>query len=131
MAMGKEMTNDSVLEFEQRRNVPTRYNRDLMVKTLQAMMKVDEIKKRRQERFFKKRMDAAKGQKRSSTENELMTHVDLISDPKVKAYIQKKKAAKLEAKRATGIWRKKDVLMADSEESDEEMDMEGNEEEER
>ena len=55
-AAGKEMTNDSVLEFEQRRNVPTRYNRDLMVKTLQAMKKVDEIKKRRQERFFTKRM---------------------------------------------------------------------------
>ena len=47
MAAGKEMTNDTVLEFEQRRNVPTRYNRDLMVKTLQAMKKVDEIKKRR------------------------------------------------------------------------------------
>ena len=70
-----------------------------MVKTLQAMKKVDEIKKRRQERFFKKRMDAAKGQKKSSTENELMTHVDLISNPKVKAYIQKKKDAKLQAKR--------------------------------
>ena len=33
-AHGKELTTDSVLEFEQRRNVPTRYNRDLMVKTI-------------------------------------------------------------------------------------------------
>ena len=47
MAHGKDMTNDSVLEFEQRRNVPTRYNRDLMVKTLQAMKKIDIIKKAR------------------------------------------------------------------------------------
>ena len=71
MAHGKEMTNDAVLEFEQKRNVPTRYNRDLMVKTMQAMKRVDEIKAARQERFFKARMDKAKGQKRSATENEL------------------------------------------------------------
>ena len=43
-AHGKEMTCDSVLEFEQRRNVPIRYNRDLMVKTIQAMKRIDEIK---------------------------------------------------------------------------------------
>ena len=46
-AHGKEMTVDSVLEFEQRRNVPTRYNRELMVKTIQAMKKIDEIKAKR------------------------------------------------------------------------------------
>ena len=61
VAHGKEMTNDSVLEFEQRRNVPTRYNRDLMVKTMQAMKRVDEIKATRQLRFFNKRMEKAKG----------------------------------------------------------------------
>ena len=63
-ANGKEMTNDSVLEFEQRRNVPTRYNRDLMVKTLQAMKRVHEIKVVRQQRFFNKRMEANKANKR-------------------------------------------------------------------
>ena len=47
IAHGKEMANDSVLEFEQRRNIPTRYNRDLMVSTLQAMKRIDEIKKAR------------------------------------------------------------------------------------
>ena len=99
MAHGKEMTNDTVLEFEQKRNVPTRYNRDLMVKTMQAMKRVDEIKLARQERFFNARMKAAKGQKRSSTENELMSSVDLITNPKVKAYILKKKQQKEEAKR--------------------------------
>ena len=91
MAHGKEMTNDAVLDFEQKRNVPTRYNRDLMVKTLQTMKRVDEIKKARQERFFKKRMDKAKGQKRQATENELMQSVDLITNPIVRAYIAKKK----------------------------------------
>merc|ERR1712032_293281 len=64
VAHGKEMANDSVLEFEQRRNVPTRYNRDLMVKTLQAIKKIHAIKVARQQRFFDKRMEASKGQKR-------------------------------------------------------------------
>ena len=99
MAHGKEMTNDAVLDFEQKRNVPTRYNRDLMVKTLQTMKRVDEIKKARQERFFKKRMDKAKGQKRQATENELMQSVDLITNPIVRAYIFKKKQAKEELRR--------------------------------
>ena len=99
VAHGKEMSNDTVLEFEQKRNVPTRYNRDLMVKTLQAMKRVDEIKAARQERFFNKRMDAAKGTKRFSAENELMTHVDSISNLKVKAFIARKKQEKFDAKR--------------------------------
>jgi large subunit ribosomal protein L24e len=47
-AHGKEMTCDSVLDFEQRRNIPIKYNRTLMVKTIQAMKKVEEIKRRRQ-----------------------------------------------------------------------------------
>jgi len=104
VAHGKEMTNDSVLEFEQKRNVPTRYNRDLMVKTLQAMKRVDEIKAARQERFFNARMEKAKGTKRSSVVNELMQHVDMISNPKTKTLIARKKKEKAEAKlyRQTG-----------------------------
>ena len=97
-AAGKEMTCDSVLDFEKRRNVPIRYNRDLMVKTIQAMKRVDEIKRVRQQRHFDKRMEAHKDKKRKDIENELMKHIDLIEDPKVKAYITKKKAAKVAAK---------------------------------
>ena len=140
MAHGKEMTNDSVLEFEQKRNIPTRYNRDLMVKTMQAMKRVDEIKAARQERFFQARMDKAKGQKKSSTENELMDGVDLISNPKVKAFILKKKLAKeehkrfrqtggergLAARKARGIHGKLDIDSGD----DEKMDVNSSEEEE-
>ena len=140
LAHGKEMTNDSVLEFEQKRNVPTRYNRDLMVKTLQAMKRVDQIKKARQERFFAARMEASKGQKRQSMENELMTDVDLISNPQVKAYILKKKKAKEELKRfrqsggergaaarkAKGIHAKLDL---ESDSDDEVMDVNSSEDE--
>lgn len=126
MAHGKEMTNDSVLEFEQRRNVPVRYNRDLMVETMQAMKRVDEIKKARQQRFFDRRMAKAAAKKRMDVENELMTHVDSISDPKIKEFIKDKKAEKLANKRErqersgprkTGVWAK-DAQMESSEEEE-------------
>ncbi|KAG5913156.1 ATPase-activating ribosome biosynthesis protein [Claviceps sorghi] len=53
---GKEMTVDSTLLFSARRNVPVRYNRDLMEKTIQAMARVSEIRARRERAFYKKRM---------------------------------------------------------------------------
>lgn len=88
------MTCDSVLEFEQRRNVPVKYNRTLMVKTIQAMKKIDEIKTRRQQRFFDRRMAKSKAKKKQDVEIELMKHSGLISDEKVKAFIEKKKEEK-------------------------------------
>ena len=58
------------------------------------MKKLDEIKARRQQRFFERRMAKAKAKKREDIENELVKHTDLISDAKVKAFILKKKEAK-------------------------------------
>jgi large subunit ribosomal protein L24e len=53
---GKEMTVDSTLLFGARRNVPQRYDRELMEKTLRAMKRVEEIRARRERVFYKKRM---------------------------------------------------------------------------
>ena len=41
--------------------------------------------------MFDKRMEAHKGLKRRQMEIELMKHVDLIDDPKIKEYIMEKK----------------------------------------
>ena len=130
-AHGKELINDPVLEFEKRRNVPTRYNRDLMVKTIQAMKRVDEIKAARKQRHFDKRMDAHKQKKKQDAENELMKHVDLISDPAIKDYIRKKKEQKLKSKaeRQSGGIAKKKAMALDSSD-DEDMDVESESEEE-
>lgn len=71
-------------------------------------------------------MAKAKAKKRSDMENELMTHVDMIKDPKIKEYISERKTEKERAKRErqdrsgprkTGIWQK-DGAMSDEEESD-------------
>jgi hypothetical protein len=98
-----------------------------MVETLQAMKKIDEIKKTRQQRFFDRRMAKAAAKKRMDIENELMTHVDLIKDPKIKEYIQEKKTLKLAAKRErqdrssgrkTGVWAKDAEMDSESEEEE-------------
>lgn len=71
-AAGKEMTivsyflteltissdrgaQDSTIDFEKRRNVPVRYDRDLIQTTIKAMKRVGEIKSRRERAFFKNR----------------------------------------------------------------------------
>ena len=55
-AHGKEMTVDSTLAFAQRRNIPVRYNRDLVQTTLKAMSRITEIRSRRERAFYKARM---------------------------------------------------------------------------
>ncbi|KAF2139653.1 uncharacterized protein K452DRAFT_320287 [Aplosporella prunicola CBS 121167] len=55
-AHGKEMVVDSTLSFAARRNVPVRYNRDLVATTLKAMSRVSEIRSRRERAFYKDRM---------------------------------------------------------------------------
>ncbi|QRV90176.1 ribosomal protein L24e [Ceratobasidium sp. AG-Ba] len=59
-AAGKEMTIDSTFEFEKRRNIPVRYNRELVQTTLKAMQRVTEIRARRERAFWKARMAVAR-----------------------------------------------------------------------
>merc|ERR1719359_1270668 len=41
---GKELMYDSTLDFEKRREEPVRYNRELYIKTVQAIGKIERIK---------------------------------------------------------------------------------------
>ncbi|GAA5984793.1 hypothetical protein JCM11641_002742 [Rhodosporidiobolus odoratus] len=61
-AAGKEMTVDSTLQFEKRRHVPVRYDRDLVKATVEGMKRIQEVKARRERAFYKARMAAAKPQ---------------------------------------------------------------------
>lgn len=49
------MSKDSTFEFEKRRNVPVRYDRELVKTTVKAMKRIAEIKKRREHMFWKHR----------------------------------------------------------------------------
>lgn len=64
-AAGKEMTIDSTIDFEKRRNIPVRYNRNLVQTTIKAMKRIAEIKKRRERVFWKNRMNLAKEKARA------------------------------------------------------------------
>ena len=46
---------DSTIEFEKRRNVPVRYNRELVETTVKAMKRIAEIKQKREHAFWKNR----------------------------------------------------------------------------
>ena len=63
---GKEMVVDSTLTFAARRNVPVRYNRDLVATTLKAMQRVSEIRQRRERVFYKKRMEGNKERQKAA-----------------------------------------------------------------
>ncbi|KAG0707675.1 ribosomal protein L24e-domain-containing protein [Suillus ampliporus] len=64
-AAGKEMTIDSTIDFEKRRNTPVRYDRELIHTTINAMKRIGEIKQRREHAFWKQRMAVAREKQRT------------------------------------------------------------------
>ena len=76
----KEISKDSILELEQVRNEPVQYNRDVYVKTIQAMRKISDIRKKREDRFWKNRMKLAKVKKVKDIQHELDVHGDLMEN---------------------------------------------------
>ena len=54
------MTLDTTLTFAARRQIPTRYNRELAASTLRAMERISEIRARRERVFYRNRMSGNK-----------------------------------------------------------------------
>lgn len=77
-AAGKEMVNDATFEFEKRRNRPIKYNRDLVIKTIQVMKVVDRIKQARKERFHKARLAATRAARIGIATNEIKDNLHLL-----------------------------------------------------
>lgn len=65
-AAGKEMVVDTSLTFAARRNIPTRYSRELVAKTLTAMSRIEEIRRKRERAFYKNRMAGNKARQREA-----------------------------------------------------------------
>lgn len=69
---GKEMIVDSSLllsQFAQRRNVPVKYDRNLVAATIKAMERVEEIRQRRERVFTKKRLAGKLARERQREED--------------------------------------------------------------
>ncbi|TFY72655.1 hypothetical protein EVG20_g337 [Dentipellis fragilis] len=79
-AAGKEMTIDSTIDFEKRRNVPVRYDRELIQTTVKAMRRIAEVKKKREHAFWKNRMVASR--------EKLRTHRKKTADAKYVKLLQ-------------------------------------------
>ncbi|KAH8550064.1 ribosomal protein L24e-domain-containing protein [Umbelopsis sp. PMI_123] len=97
-AAGKEMTIDSTFEFEKRRNVPVRYDRNLMATTVKAMKRVQEIRAKRERAFFKKRMAGNKDQEKAENIKILQQNIELApaASQRVKSQIAKVEEQKLD-----------------------------------
>eukprot|EP00744_Colponema_vietnamica_P001760 GILI01002877.1.p1 GENE.GILI01002877.1~~GILI01002877.1.p1 ORF type:complete len:172 (+),score=31.77 GILI01002877.1:52-567(+) len=81
---GKEMMMDSTFEFEKRRNRPVRYDRNLVATTVRAIKRIQEIKARREERFFQRRMRVRVEKEKSFIEQQLAENIDVVQTQTVK-----------------------------------------------
>ncbi|SAM00364.1 hypothetical protein [Absidia glauca] len=98
-ASGKEMVIDSTFEFEKRRNVPVRYDRNLMSTTIKAMKRVQEIRAKRERVFFKNRMAGKKEQERADDIRQLEQNIELAPLEAKKRY----QAAKVEQEKVQAM----------------------------
>ncbi|CAH1831392.1 unnamed protein product [Saccharomyces cerevisiae] len=120
-AAGKELAVDSTLTFAQRRNVPVRYNRELVATTLKAMARIEEIRQKRERAFYKNRM-------RGNKEKDFLRDKKLVeSNPELLRIREVEIARKLakEQERAESVSEQEE-----SEEEEKDMEIDSDEEEE-
>lgn len=121
-AAGKELAVDSTLTFAQRRNVPVRYNRELVATTLKAMARIEEIRQKRERAFYKNRM-------RGNKEKDFLRDKKLVeSNPELLRIREVEIARKLakEQERAESVSEQEES----EEEEEEDMEIDSDEEEE-
>ncbi|CAN8011464.1 probable ribosome biogenesis protein RLP24 [Ixodes scapularis] len=80
-AAGKELTVDPAFEFEKRRNVPVKYNRELWQNTVKAIQRVEEIKAKRQGHFIMNRLMKGKELDKQKDIKEVQRDLCLIKSP--------------------------------------------------
>lgn len=72
---GKELNQDATFEFERKRNRPERYDRNVVENTIKAMKKIEEIRVKREEKFWESRMKVKKDKKAAVLELEQNIHL--------------------------------------------------------
>lgn len=80
-AAGKELTVDPSFEFEKRRNIPIKYNRELWKETITAMKRVEEIKQKRQALYIMNRLKKGKEVEKEKDIKEVQRNLSLIKSP--------------------------------------------------
>ena len=77
-ARGKDMVSDTTLEFAKKRNRPIKYDRDIWNSTMRAMKRIEEIKIRRQEDFYRARMSGNKKKEFVEAKREIARDKDMV-----------------------------------------------------
>ncbi|PSK38365.1 ribosome biogenesis protein RLP24 [Candidozyma pseudohaemuli] len=112
-AAGKELVVDSTLTFALRRNVPVRYNRELVATTLKAMSRIEEIRQKRERAFYKNRMRGNKERQMALDRKLVEENPELLRMREVEL---RRKAEKKAAKEAAA-----ELDEVESEDEDEDM----------
>ena len=92
----KEMVVDKTFDFEKKRNIPERYDRELYTKAVQAMVVTSRIRQIRKERFHRLRLAGQRKLRIGLAEKEIARQSDLLKLPVTKL-AKSKLSAKLRA----------------------------------
>jgi len=98
---GKELAEDATFELERRRNRPEKYDRTAVAKTLKAIGKIDQIRSKRQERFYEKRMNKAKIMEKKAERVQLEKEIHLIKAPASLTAAKEKLRVRVQDKKQT------------------------------
>jgi large subunit ribosomal protein L24e len=114
------MIVDTTLTFAARRNVPVRYNRDLVSTTLKAMQRVSEIRARRERVFYRKRMAGNKEREKEVNEKLVLENEHLL--PRVRGSEKKKELMMaVEEEEGNNLRQEQEQRMVVEEEEEEKM----------
>merc|ERR1711904_344691 len=122
---GKELMYDSTLDFEKRREEPVRYNRELYIKTVQAIGKIEAIKQAREKRFKNARIKEAKRRNVDAIDRLLVRRPEYIKDKAVSDKYKEKNRASIAAQLAQLKQKKsklQEELIPNEDDESEEMD---------
>lgn len=79
--VGKELAIDPSFEFEKRRNVPIKYNREMWTKAVDAIKKIESIKQKRQNIYIMQRLRKGRELENERDIKEVQRDLSLIRSP--------------------------------------------------
>ncbi|CAM6103699.1 unnamed protein product [Calypogeia fissa] len=78
---GKELAQDTTFELERRRNRPERYDRTVVEQTIKAIKKIEEVRVKRESKFWESRMKSKKSVERKEAAAELEQSIHMVKAP--------------------------------------------------
>eukprot|EP01029_Cantina_marsupialis_P027688 TRINITY_DN773187_c0_g1_i1.p1 TRINITY_DN773187_c0_g1~~TRINITY_DN773187_c0_g1_i1.p1 ORF type:complete len:161 (+),score=32.46 TRINITY_DN773187_c0_g1_i1:78-560(+) len=94
-AHGKEMKVDSTFEFEKKRNRPVKYNPEVVASAIRAMKHIQNIKEKREERFWKLRMKQKKIMEKRQAAVITKKHLHLLQkEPTLQPFLENREVQK-------------------------------------